>query len=66
MQKTIENFKEKIEQAVEEAEGAFWQAVAAKFPEVTTGDFSPDAASQFSRACELAVLIWLKSNHPDI
>lgn len=45
-----------------EAQDAFWAVVAREFPEITTGDFSPDATLAFDDACEKAVLIWIQSN----
>ncbi|WGS54457.1 hypothetical protein LFL96_25935 [Paraburkholderia sp. D15] len=66
MIKTVDNFRVEIESAVEEAKEAFWAVIASKFPEVKSGDFPPDAAHQFDHHCELAVLIWLRLNHPEI
>lgn len=60
----LQNFSEKINEAVDAAQEAFWAVVAQKFPEVTTGDFSPLDTVQFKTACDVAVEMWLTYNHP--
>lgn len=53
-----------IQQVVKDAQEAFWGAVAAGFPEVTTGDFPPDATFRFEDACRDTIKTWLEINHP--
>ncbi|WP_143279597.1 hypothetical protein [Burkholderia cenocepacia] len=57
--------QQRIEEAVEKAEEAFWFQLASMFPEVKTGDMAPEASFAFSQACKSAVKLWLQSNHPD-
>lgn len=54
----------RAEQAVEAAEPAFWAVIAARFPEVTSGDFAPGDAHALTSAMENAVSTWLLYNHP--
>lgn len=49
---------------VQAAQEAFWQVIAMRFPELTTGDVSPDATEAFDRACHDVVWEWLGSNLP--
>lgn len=53
---------ERIEEAVKEAEYAFWEVIAQKFPEATHGDMYPDACINFSVYCENVAKIWVASN----
>lgn len=41
---------------------AFWTAIAAQRPEITSGDFPPDAADELRVACVRAVTVWLETN----
>lgn len=52
----------RITAVAERAQRTFWASVALAFPEITTGDFPPDAAFSFDAACEKAVRIWLSGN----
>ena len=36
------------------------------FPEITTGDFTPEASSALHIAIEHAFILWLEWNHPDM
>lgn len=54
-------YKEDLEQ---EAQQAFWTTIAEAHPEITTGDFPPDAAFAFDEACSKAYKIWLEGNTP--
>lgn len=51
-------------EAVETARLAFFASLAAQFPQITSGDFSPEALCIFDDACEEAARLWLKSNLP--
>ena len=46
---------ERIEAAVADAKEQFWGCIVHHFPEILTGDFSPDATFRFDDACEEAV-----------
>lgn len=54
--------QERIEEAVEAGEFAFWNAIADAFPEVETGDLPPDAADEFRRVAEKVIVRWLGAN----
>lgn len=54
----------RIVEAANEAEAAFWKAVAKLFPEATTGDFDPLAYMRFDIACQNAIAHWVDSNVP--
>lgn len=43
------------------AEDAFWARVAARHPEIKTGDFPPDASFAFSNACGEVLEQWHNS-----
>jgi hypothetical protein len=54
----------RFETALEAAQGAFWEAVARSFPEITTGDLSPYAAARFDYETREALISWMESNRP--
>jgi hypothetical protein len=49
-----------------EAEVAFWQVIANRFPEAKTGDLSPSATVRLSQAQEEAVTEWIANNVPGV
>ncbi len=51
-----------IEIAVENGMDAFWTSVAKKFPQVKSGDFSPEETDKLESAMKAAVSSWLKNN----
>ena len=55
----------RIEGIARDAQDDFWEVVSENFPEVTSGDFPPDASFVFDDACEKAIGVWLDWNHPD-
>jgi len=55
----------KMENVLEAAQIAFWEVIAKNYPEVTSGDFPPDAGFAFDKSCKDALEIWLECNHPD-
>lgn len=59
-----DELRNRIRKAVEEADLAFWDKIAKAFPEVTSGDFPPDATFAWDRARDEAVYVWLLLNHP--
>jgi len=44
------------------AQEAFWNVIAASHPEVTSGDFPPEADLRFDKACEEAYHTWKHFN----
>lgn len=50
--------------AVETAEVAFWASLTQSYPDVTTGDVSPDAAMALEQAMTTAARQWLRENEP--
>lgn len=54
-----------ISGAIENAQLAFWSAIAEAFPECTSGDLAPEIVFQFENASKSAVDSWLKCNLPD-
>ena len=57
-----EDSGDRIKDAVEKAELAFWAEIANEFPEIKTGDFSPDASYELTKSMVDAVKIWLAGN----
>jgi hypothetical protein len=51
-----------IEDALDNAEEAFWNSVAGSFPEITSGDFTPGDSAKLRNALKTAVNTWLKIN----
>ncbi len=47
---------------IEEALDAFWEVIAEKFPQATTGDLSPLASIHLQIAAEKAVDEWVNCN----
>ncbi len=56
--------EQRIKKAIQEADLLFWATIADQFPEITSGDFPPDAHFKFGRAQEDAVKLWIKYNFP--
>ncbi len=54
--------EERIADAVQDAEDAFWAVIAEQFPEADSGDLSPDAAFALTAAMEKAVRAWIDAN----
>lgn len=54
--------EDRIEAAIRKGDDAFWAAVAAQFPEATTGILAPDAAVALSQEMGRAVRAWVDSN----
>jgi hypothetical protein len=52
----------KLSEVMEKAQEAFWKTVAESFPEITSGDFPPDADLRFNKACKDAIAIWHSMN----
>lgn len=61
-----EGLKRRISRAVRvHADSAFWAAIAKEFPEIKTGDLSPDAHVPFLTAAIDAVTAWVDENLPE-
>ena len=57
--------QEQIDKAINEAQNSFWDVIAENFPQITTGDFPPDAHIKFYNDCESAVKVWIFGNEPN-
>ena len=55
----------RLAKAAAEATDAFWCEFASHFPEITTGDMSPDACVDFDWAVSKATGAWIDSNPPE-
>jgi hypothetical protein len=53
-----------IQAVADEALDAFWEAVARRVPDVTTGDASPELTLRLHLAAEAAIREWIASNAP--
>jgi hypothetical protein len=53
-----------IEELVQEADDAFWEVIVRHFPQARSGDLSPLATVQLTRAQEAAVAEWISNNVP--
>jgi len=51
--------------AIENADIAFWAVIADSYPEIKSGDLGPDVVIPFTRMMEKAVAEWLKANVPE-
>jgi len=51
-------------EAAQTARDAMWQAFAAKYPEITTGDLAPGTDHDFVRECDKILAGWLDDNWP--
>jgi len=58
----ISTDKQRLREVIEDAQMAFWAVVAEKYPEITTGDFSPQDSAQLDEALMKAVTSWLDEN----
>lgn len=50
------------EAAATKAQDAFWAEIAKSFPEIKTGDFTPDQQLAFDKAIRAAVNQWVENN----
>lgn len=55
----------RFEDALEAAAGAFWAEVAKHYPEITTGDMSPQEVFFSYNAQKRMLSSWLESNMPE-
>jgi hypothetical protein len=54
----------RLDAAIDAAQRAFWAALAAAYPEIRTGDLSPDVDLMFSAASTEAAREWVAGNLP--
>ena len=54
----------RIEEAAANAQTSFWGTIVDEFPEISSGDFSPESTHIFNKACEEAVREWVYGNMP--
>ena len=52
----------RLDKVFEEAEMAFWDAVASALPEIKTGDFSPMDSLRLEKAMKEAIQSWYEGN----
>jgi hypothetical protein len=55
---------ELIREAVEKARDAFWASLGESFPEITTGDLSPEDTALLETATNAVAVAWLSGNLP--
>ena len=51
-----------VHEAATRGEDAFWDAVAASFPGITTGDLPVNVAHDLSTAMRNAIVEWVRAN----
>lgn len=61
----VECASTRLHNAVVRAQEAFWQSIVSSYPEISTGDFPPDASHHFDVACMNAASTWVDGNSPD-
>lgn len=54
--------RKKLDKVFEEAEMAFWEAVAESLPEIKSGDFSPSDSAKIEKAMKEAIQSWYEGN----
>ncbi len=57
--------KKRINNAIHDAELAFWDVIAENFPEITTGDVLPEHLVEMHCDYQKHVTRWIKLNHSD-
>ena len=60
-----ENFYKRMIKASANGQQAFWESIRKEFPEINTGDFSPDAQYAFNIACNIATIRWIGANYDE-
>lgn len=56
--------EDRMQNAIQAAQDAFWAKIADSYPECESGDFPPCAQQRFDAACEEAAKLWVRSNLP--
>jgi hypothetical protein len=56
------NDRRRLISALDTAQDAFWQSIAASYPEILTGDVDPFDEVEFQTHTHDAVLQWLRNN----
>lgn len=62
--RVYEGQQKRLDEAVEKAGEAFWDAVVTQYPEVQTGDFGPDETMTFEVTTRGVMQLWLLYNTP--
>ena len=58
--------QQRLDEALEAADLAYWAVVAAKFPEAKTGDYPPDLTFSRDAHNKEDLLWWLRFNAPEL
>ena len=58
----LQRVSNQVLHAANKAKAAFWEEVAACFPDVRDGDMDPPELDRFDKACERAIEAWLDAN----
>lgn len=53
---------QRIEEALNSGLQAFWAEIAAAFPEITSGDLSPEVTLKLEQECRSAIEEWVQGN----
>lgn len=51
-----------FDKILELAQNAFWESIAESYPDIKSGDCSPEALIEFDIACTNVVIHWLENN----
>lgn len=65
MDNSAVDIKNRFDIAVDDAQAAFWGAIADSFPEIRSGDLPPDFIFNFNEAVKKTVAAWLIGNCSD-
>lgn len=57
---------QRVKDAVQAGDTAFWGVIAEQFPEIKTGDFDPPSAAKLLDSLEEAVTTWLRMNSTEL
>lgn len=66
MNTTTPEFQARLRAVEIEADAAFWNVVAERFPEALSGDVEPSFAYDRQQTNEAAILYWLEGNVPEM
>lgn len=66
MKTLLSSHKKRLENALNEAQYAFWSVIAEQYPEIKSGDMMPLDVFAFEEALEKGVIAWLDTNQEDV
>ncbi len=66
MKTLLSSNKKRLENALNEAEHAFWRVIAEQYPEIKSGDLMPSDVFAFEEALEKGVIAWLDTNQEEV